>query len=216
MRPTWPGRRPTRLWDDSGLPRELRTRDTMAPPYSPNYEIVHSRETQSDGTGLTRLIHVALPVPGTQRRDQGSRSARPPSMLELHQKRAQDARGCGKATKSGSDVLTLRCPQPAVLWAREGHMSGILINVIIQIVAAALGGNAVGAGSKDLSLGTAGNTIAGAIGGSVGGQILALLPILSNAAGSVDVGTLLGQAVGGGVAGAIVTAVVGLIKNKMA
>src|SRR5262249_2612219 len=62
----------------------------------------------------------------------------------------------------------------------------------------------------------AGNTIAGAIGGSVGGQILALLPILSNAAGSVDVGTLLGQAVGGGVAGAIVTAVVGLIKNKMA
>ena len=66
-------------------------------------------------------------------------------------------------------------------------------------------------------IGTAGNTIAGAIGGGVGGQILtALLPILSNAAGSVDVGTLLGQAVGGGVAGAVVTAVVGLIKNKMA
>jgi hypothetical protein len=40
--------------------------------------------------------------------------------------------------------------------------------------------------------------------------------MLSNAAGSVDVGTLLGQAVGGGVTGAIVTAVVGLIKNKMA
>src|SRR4029434_4845056 len=39
---------------------------------------------------------------------------------------------------------------------------------------------------------------------------------LSGAAGSVDVGALLGQAVGGGVAGAIVTAVVGLIKTKMA
>src|SRR5262249_55703709 len=77
------------------------------PRYSPNYEIVHSRETQSDGTGLTRLIHVALPVPGTQRRDQGSRSARPPSMLELHQKRAQDARGCGKATKA--EVTFLHC-----------------------------------------------------------------------------------------------------------
>ena len=38
--------------------------------------------------------------------------------------------------------------------------------------------------------------------------------MLSNAAGSVDVGTLLGQAVGGGITGAIVTAVVGLIKNK--
>jgi len=40
--------------------------------------------------------------------------------------------------------------------------------------------------------------------------------MLSSAAGSVDVATLLGQAVGGGVAGAVVTAVVGLIKNKMA
>ena len=96
-------------------------------------------------------------------------------------------------------------------------MSGTLINLIIQIVAGALGGNAAGAALKDMSLGTAGNTIAGAIGGGVGGQILtALLPMLSNAAGSVDVGTLLGQAVGGGVAGAVVTAVVGLIKNKMA
>jgi uncharacterized membrane protein YeaQ/YmgE (transglycosylase-associated protein family) len=63
-------------------------------------------------------------------------------------------------------------------------MSGTLINLIIQIVAGALGGNAAGAVSKDMSLGTAGNTIAGAIGGGVGGQILtALLPMLSNAAG---------------------------------
>jgi hypothetical protein len=38
----------------------------------------------------------------------------------------------------------------------------------------------------------------------------------TSAAGSVDVGALLGQAVGGGITGAIVTAVVGLIKNKMA
>ncbi len=96
-------------------------------------------------------------------------------------------------------------------------MSATLINLIIQIVAGALGGNAAGAALKDMSLGTAGNTIAGAIGGGVGGQILtALLPMLRSAAGSVDVGALLGQAVGGGVAGAIVTAVVGLIKNKMA
>ena len=96
-------------------------------------------------------------------------------------------------------------------------MSGTLINLIIQIVAGALGGNAAGAASKDMILGTAGNTIVGAIGGGVGGQILtALVPMLSGAAGSVDVGALLGQAVGGGVTGAIVTAVVGLIKNKMA
>src|SRR5215831_3424066 len=96
-----------------------------------------------NGTGLTRLIHVALSVPGTQRRDQGSRSARPPSMLELHQKRAQDARGCGKATKA--EVTFLHCDVRSRPFCgqgrdtREGHMSGILINVIIQIVAGALG-----------------------------------------------------------------------------
>ena len=38
-------------------------------------------------------------------------------------------------------------------------MSGLLINLIIQIVAGAIGGNVAGAASKDVSLGTAGNTI---------------------------------------------------------
>ena len=42
-----------------------------------------------------------------------------------------------------------------------------LINLIIQVVAGAIGGNAVGAGVKDVNLGTLGNTIAGAIGGGV-------------------------------------------------
>jgi len=46
-------------------------------------------------------------------------------------------------------------------------VSGTLINLIIQIVAGAIGGNAAGAALKDVSLGTAGNTIAGAIGGGV-------------------------------------------------
>ena len=96
-------------------------------------------------------------------------------------------------------------------------MAGALINFIIQIVAGAIGGNAAGAGLKNMSLGTAGNTIVGAIGGSVGGQILtALLPLLANSANTLDIGALAGQAVGGGIAGAVVTAVVGLIKNKMA
>ena len=96
-------------------------------------------------------------------------------------------------------------------------MSGMLINLIIQIVAGAIGGNVAGVASKDVSLGTAGNTIAGAIGGGVGGQILgALIPLLANTASTIDIGALVGQAAGGGVAGAILTAVVGLIKNKMA
>jgi hypothetical protein len=97
-------------------------------------------------------------------------------------------------------------------------MSATLINLIVQLIAGALGGNAAGAALKNLDLGPLGNSIAGAIGGAGGGQLLtALLPMLQGAAaGNVDIGALLGQAVGGGVAGAIVTAVVGLIKNAMA
>jgi len=96
-------------------------------------------------------------------------------------------------------------------------MSTTLVNLIIQLIAGAVGGNAAGAAMKNIDLGALGNTIAGAIGGAGGGTILtALLPILQGAAGNVDIGALLGQAVGGGVAGAIVTAIVGLIKNAMA
>ena len=96
-------------------------------------------------------------------------------------------------------------------------MSGMIINLIIQIIAGAIGGNAAGAAAKDFSLGTTGNTIIGAIGGLGGGQILPfLLPMLANAASNVDIAALASQAVGGGVAGAILTAIIGLIKNKMA
>lgn len=96
-------------------------------------------------------------------------------------------------------------------------MSATMINLIIQIIAGALGGNAAGATMKNLDLGTLGNTIAGALGGAGGGTLLtALLPVLQGAADNVDIGALLGQAVGGGVAGAVVTAIVGLVKNAMA
>lgn len=96
-------------------------------------------------------------------------------------------------------------------------MSATVINLIIQIIAGALGGNAAGATMKNLDLGTLGNTIAGAVGGAGGGTLLtALLPMLQSAANNVDIGTVVGQAVGGGVTGAILTAIVGIIKNAMA
>ena len=47
-------------------------------------------------------------------------------------------------------------------------MSETLINLIIQLVAGALGGNGAGNALKDLYLGPLGNTIAGAIGGVAG------------------------------------------------
>ncbi len=96
-------------------------------------------------------------------------------------------------------------------------MSATIINLIIQIIAGAVGGNAVGSGMKNVSLGATGNTIAGAIGGLGGGQILtALLPVLAGAAGGgTDITSIVGQIVGGGVSGAILTAIVGVIKNAM-
>src|SRR5215475_3507698 len=97
-------------------------------------------------------------------------------------------------------------------------MSETLINLVIQLIAGALGGNAAGATMKNIDLGGLGNTIAGALGGAGGGTLLtAFLPMLQGAAaGNLDIGALVGQAAGGGIAGAIVTAVVGAIKNNMA
>jgi uncharacterized membrane protein YeaQ/YmgE (transglycosylase-associated protein family) len=40
-----------------------------------------------------------------------------------------------------------------------------IINLIIQLIAGVVGGNAAGAALKDYNLGNLGNTIAGAIGG---------------------------------------------------
>jgi hypothetical protein len=42
-------------------------------------------------------------------------------------------------------------------------MSGILVNLIIQAIGGAIGGNAIGATLKNMDLGPLGNTIAGAL-----------------------------------------------------
>jgi hypothetical protein len=93
-----------------------------------------------------------------------------------------------------------------------------IINLIIQLVAGVVGGNAAGAALKDYNLGGFGNTIAGAIGGVGGGQLLqAIIPAIAGAAGGgVDLGAIVGQLVGGGAGGAIVTIIAGLVKSMMA
>ena len=70
-------------------------------------------------------------------------------------------------------------------------MSATIINLIIQLIAGAIGGNAAGAAAKNVSLGTGGNTIAGAVGGIAGGSLLtSLIPMLSGGAGGMDIGAL--------------------------
>ena len=93
----------------------------------------------------------------------------------------------------------------------------MIINLIIQLVAGVVGGNAAGAALKDYNLGGIGNTIAGALGGVGGGQLLqAAIPAIAAAAGgNLDVGAILGQIVGGGAGGAILTVIVGLVKSPL-
>jgi hypothetical protein len=109
----------------------------------------------------------------------------------------------------------------ATSWKQSGRrrvMSSTVVNLIIQLIAGVIGGNAIGTSLKDYNLGPLGNTIAGAIGGAGGGQILqALIPALAGATGGgLDIGSIIGQLVGGGTSGAILTVIVGVVKNMMA
>jgi hypothetical protein len=91
--------------------------------------------------------------------------------------------------------------------------------ILINLVAGALGGVGAGKSSPTLDLGTAGNVISGLIGGGVLGQIVTLLlPSVLAAAqsGNVSVSGIISQAIAGGAGGAILTAVIGAIKNKAA
>ena len=92
-------------------------------------------------------------------------------------------------------------------------MAETLINLMIQLLAGAIGGNAAGAAFKDYGLGMLGNPITGAIGGGVIGQALqALLPSLAGGTSGADIGALLGQIAGG----AILTVIAGFVKSAMA
>jgi hypothetical protein len=95
-----------------------------------------------------------------------------------------------------------------------------ILPIIIQLIAGAIGGNGLAAAAKNLSLGTAGNTIAGAVGGVGGTWLAGLIPGLAGlVAGSgtgIDATALVGQGVTGLVGGGVLTAVAALIKNAVA
>jgi hypothetical protein len=91
--------------------------------------------------------------------------------------------------------------------------------ILINLVAGALGGVGAGKASSQFDLGTIGNIISGVVGGGVLGQIVTLLlPSLVAAAssGNFSVGGIISQAVAGGAGGAILTAIIGAIKNRSA
>ena len=91
--------------------------------------------------------------------------------------------------------------------------------ILINLVAGALGGIGAGKSSPNFDLGTAGNLISGLVGGGVLGQIVTLLlPTVLAAAqsGNLSVSGIISQAVAGGAGGAVLTAIIGVIKNRAA
>ena len=89
--------------------------------------------------------------------------------------------------------------------------------ILINLIAGALGGVGAGKASPTFDLGTAGNIISGLVGGGVLGQIATLaLPAVVAAAqsGNLSIGGIVSQAIAGGAGGAILTAGIGAIKNK--
>ena len=91
--------------------------------------------------------------------------------------------------------------------------------LLINLIAGALGGVGAGKSSPTFDLGMIGNIIAGLVGGGLLGQIVTLLmPAVMAAAqsGNLSVSGIVSQAIAGGAGGAILTAIIGAIKNRAA
>jgi uncharacterized membrane protein YeaQ/YmgE (transglycosylase-associated protein family) len=92
-----------------------------------------------------------------------------------------------------------------------------MLNLIIQLICGALGGNIAGSLMKDKSLGRVGDSIVGILGGGLGGQLLGLLTGAGSAgaAGGSDLGSILASVLGGGAGGGILMWIVGLVRSAM-
>src|SRR5258705_7723159 len=89
--------------------------------------------------------------------------------------------------------------------------------ILINLVAGALGGVGAGKSSPTFDLGTIGNIVSGLVGGGVLGQIVTLLlPSIMAAAqsGDLSIGGIVSQAIAGGAGGGPLTAPVRGVKNK--
>lgn len=90
-----------------------------------------------------------------------------------------------------------------------------IVNLIIQLVSGAVGGNGAGALMKKLSLGTLGNSIVGILGGGLGGQLLGLLGMAPAAGAGLDLNGIISSVLSGGVGGGVLMAIVGVIKKAL-
>jgi uncharacterized membrane protein YeaQ/YmgE (transglycosylase-associated protein family) len=94
-----------------------------------------------------------------------------------------------------------------------------LANLLVQVVAGAVGGNVAGSKMKSSNLGTVGNSIAGILGGGLGGQILSALGasgLAASAGSGLNIESIVSDLAGGGIGGAIIIAIIGVIKKSLA
>lgn len=94
------------------------------------------------------------------------------------------------------------------------------MELIIQLIAGAIGGNAAGAVLKSQSMGPLLNSIVGILGGGLGGQILGMLGgagmgDAAAAAGGLDLGTIISSMATGGVGGGALLAIIGALKPML-
>ena len=106
-----------------------------------------------------------------------------------------------------------------------------IVPIIVQLIAGAVGGGALGQVAKNLNMGATVNLIVGAVGGVGGTWLAAMIPGLDGLVGAastmatdgtaetmasgLDIGALVGQGATGLVGGGILTGVAGLVKNMM-
>ena len=96
-------------------------------------------------------------------------------------------------------------------------MNVFFLNLVIQIMAGAVGGNAAPTLLRDFNLGPLGNSLTGMVGGALGGQILN--EILTDGVGTIsssaalEMGSLLTQIMGGAIGGGIFMVIVALIRQ---
>ncbi|MFA5950804.1 MAG: hypothetical protein WC807_11040 [Hyphomicrobium sp.] len=93
-----------------------------------------------------------------------------------------------------------------------------LTSILIQAASGALGGQVANTATKNDSLGSIGNIIAGALGGGLGGQILGPLIGLGGAAATsgIDLNAVVSGFATGGVSGALTALVLAYVKSKFA
>lgn len=93
------------------------------------------------------------------------------------------------------------------------------MEMIVSLVAGAVGGNAAGGLLRNLNQGTLINSIAGIVGGGIGGQVLGMLGAGGMAAdaagGGMDIGAIVGQLASGGIGGGVLLAIVGVVRRAM-